>query len=191
VYGVACSGVRWNRSAFERSNHQVDRPAQNGDFFRLNGGEHGQAELIAPKLAVGLSVDDAIWAKHLGHRCCPDEVIEVNSGDDVASGPHSLAHVDIKELGRIPEGDGWRVKGHMEGMKDKRSENKTLRASYGFIHLAVEDLSRLAYSEILSDEKKGTASALCNRVATWLKAHAVILREVFSDNGACSRSAAF
>ena len=57
--------------------------------------------------------------------------------------PGDLVHVDIKKLGRIPNGGCWRVKGRTEGGKNKRAENKTRRARYGFIHSAVDDLSRL------------------------------------------------
>jgi transposase InsO family protein len=105
--------------------------------------------------------------------------------------PGDLVHVDIKKLGRIPNGGGWRVKGRTEGGKNTRAENKTRRASYGFIHSAVDDHSRLAYAEILSDEKKETASAFWNRAVAWFETHGVVIAEVLTDNGSCYRSAAF
>ena len=73
--------------------------------------------------------------------------------------PGDLVHVDIKKLGRIPDGGGWKVLGYVEGRKNQRTENQTRRAGYGFIHSALDDHSRLTYSEILGDEKKGTAVA--------------------------------
>ena len=63
----------------------VNRSAQNGNVFRLDGGEHRNAELVASEFSVGLGVDDAVGPEHLGDRCSVDVVIEVDGGDDVAA----------------------------------------------------------------------------------------------------------
>ena len=102
--------------------------------------------------------------------------------------PGDLVHVDIKKLGRIPDGGGWKVLGYVEGRKNQRTENQTRRAGYGFIHSALDDHSRLAYSEILGDEKKGTAVAFWLRARDWFAEHGVEVREVLTDNGSCYRS---
>ena len=101
--------------------------------------------------------------------------------------PGDLVHVDIKKLGRIPDGGGWKVLGYAEGHKNQRTENLTRRAGYGFIHSALDDHSRLAYSEILGDEKKGTAVAFWLRARDWFAEHGVEVREVLTDNGSCHR----
>ena len=105
--------------------------------------------------------------------------------------PGDLVHLDVKKLGRIPDGGGWRVLGYVEGHKNQRTENKTRRAGYGFIHSAVDDHSRLAYSEILGDERKETAAAFWSRATRWFSDHGVAIKEVLTDNGACYRSFAF
>ena len=102
--------------------------------------------------------------------------------------PGDLIHIDVKKLGRIPDGGGWRVLGGVEGYKNQRAENKTRRAGYGFIHSAVDDHSRLAYSEILGDERKETAARFWSRATQWFLEHGVAIKEVLTDNGACYRS---
>ena len=70
-----------------------------------------------------------------------------------------LVHVDVKKQGRIPAGGGWRIHG-----RDRRAGSRKLRGQgYDFIHAAVDDRSRLAYAEILADERKETASAFMTR----------------------------
>ncbi len=105
--------------------------------------------------------------------------------------PGDLIHLDIKKLGRIPDGGGWKVLGHVEGHKNQRSQNKSRRSGYGFIHSAVDDHSRLAYSEILGDEKKETAADFWRRARDWFADHGIEVREVLTDNGGCYRSFAF
>jgi hypothetical protein len=69
--------------------------------------------------------------------------------------PGDLVHLDIKKLGRIPDGGGWRTRGRTVG---NRNNNRS-RPGYAYLHNAVDDHSRLAYTEIPTDEKKETASA--------------------------------
>ena len=101
--------------------------------------------------------------------------------------PGDLVHVDIKKLGRIPDGGGWKVLGRTAGRHNQNAMHRT-RPSYGFIHSAVDDHSRLAYSEILNDEKKETASAFWLRATRWFLEHGVVVKEVLTDNGSCYRS---
>jgi len=99
-----------------------------------------------------------------------------------------LVHVDIKKLGRIPDGGGWKVVGRQVG----KQHNDTRRGiGYGFIHSAVDDHSRLAYSEILGDERKETASDFWLRAASWFGEMGVTIEEVLTDNGSCYRSKLF
>ena len=76
--------------------------------------------------------------------------------------PGDLVHVDVKKLGRIPDGGGHRVLSRQAG---KKNAGKT-RPGYWFIHNALDDHSRLAYSELLEDERKETAARF------WLRANA-------------------
>ncbi len=75
--------------------------------------------------------------------------------------PGELVHVDIKKQGRIPNGGGHRKFGRTIGNRNNRQGGR----GYSFLHHAVDDHSRLAYSEILTDERKETAAAF------WLRAN--------------------
>jgi transposase InsO family protein len=101
--------------------------------------------------------------------------------------PGDLVHVDIKKQGRIPDGGGHRKFGRTIG---NRNNNKNGRG-YSFLHHAIDDHSRLAYSEILTDEKKETASAFWVRANTFFASHGITVKRVLTDNGSCYRSRAF
>jgi transposase len=104
-----------------------------------------------------------------------------------------LVHVDIKKLGKIPDGGGWKVLGRQAGNKNNNGYNGhgPRRVGYGFIHSAVDDHSRLAYSEILGDERKETASDFWKRAAAWFNEIGITIEEVLTDNGSCYRSRLF
>ena len=87
-----------------------------------------------------------------------------------------LIHVDVKKLGRIPDGGGWRV--HGRGARPNRHRG----AGFDYVHAAVDDHSRLAYAEILPDEQGATCAAFLLRAAAWFAAHGVTIREVMTDN---------
>jgi transposase InsO family protein len=99
--------------------------------------------------------------------------------------PGDLVHVDIKKLGRIPDGGGWKVLG-------RQNRPNTHRGSgYAFIHTAIDDHSRLAYSEILPDEQGATAAAFWARAHAWFATCGIGVSAILTDNGACYRSRAF
>ena len=99
--------------------------------------------------------------------------------------PGDLVHVDIKKLGRIPDGGGWRVHG--------RAARPARRGGpgYAYLHNAVDDHSRLAYSKILDDERKDTAAGFWLRARDWFAGHGITVRRVLTDNGSCYRSRDF
>lgn len=101
--------------------------------------------------------------------------------------PGELVHVDIKKQGRIPAGGGWHVHGRdrMAGSRSKRG------AGYDFVHAAVDDRSRLAYAEILADERKETASAFMGRALSFFADRGITVERVLTDNGSCYRSRTF
>ena len=102
--------------------------------------------------------------------------------------PGELVHVDIKKQGRIPDGGGHRMLGRVTGRRDKGHKGGR---GYSFLHHAVDDYSRVAYSEILGDEKKETAAAFWSRANTFFESIGVTVTAVMTDNGACYRSHAF
>ncbi|MFC5179723.1 IS481 family transposase, partial [Nocardioides taihuensis] len=110
--------------------------------------------------------------------------------------PGDLVHVDIKKLGRIPDGGGWRMFG-IGSPQDRRAgaaRDRAARAGaapsrgYAYLHHAVDDHSRLAYSEILADERKETACAFWKRARAFFAAHGITVKAVLTDNGSCYRS---
>ncbi|MEY1675415.1 IS481 family transposase [Gordonia sp. ABKF26] len=101
--------------------------------------------------------------------------------------PGDLIHVDIKKLGRIPEGGGHRKLGRTIGNR----HNKKHRPGYAYLHHAVDDHSRLAYSEILTDERKETAAQFWDRAMAFFQGHGITVRRVMTDNGSCYRSKVF
>lgn len=113
--------------------------------------------------------------------------------------PGDLIHVDIKKLGKIPDGGGWRVYGRdsQQHRNSQRASGKAARAGapasrgYDYLHHAVDDHSRLAYSEILPDERKDTAAAFWRRARVFFAASGITIREVMTDNGSCYRSRVF
>jgi transposase InsO family protein len=103
--------------------------------------------------------------------------------------PGELVHVDVKKLGRIPDGGGWKTLGRAEGAKNNRRHGG--RVGFAYIHAAVDDHSRLAYAEILDDERKETAAGFWHRAHHWFAARGITVREVLTDNGSCYRSSDF
>ena len=105
----------------------------------------------------------------------------------VHEAPGDLVHVDIKKLGRIPDGGGWRVVGRAQGRKNT-SRGKI---GYWYIHNAVDDHTRLGYSELLTDEKKETAAGFWHRANAYFESVGIVVKRVLTDNGSCYRSRLF
>jgi transposase InsO family protein len=98
------------------------------------------------------------------------------------SAPGELVHVDIKKLGNIPDGGGHKTLGRQAGRKTRSG------VGYSYLHNAVDDHSRLAYSEIHADEKKETATAFWGRAQTFFTQAGITVQRVLTDNGSCYRS---
>jgi transposase InsO family protein len=99
--------------------------------------------------------------------------------------PGDLVHVDVKKVGRIPDGGGWRVHGRAARAGRKRGQG------YTFLHTALDDHSRLAYSELLADERQETAAAFWTRANAYFAHCGIVVARVLTDNGNCYRSRAF
>ena len=97
--------------------------------------------------------------------------------------PGELIHVDIKKIAAIPDGGGWRTHGRGNDATKGHSG-----AGYRYIHTALDDRSRLAYSEILNDEQSVTAAAFWARAAAWFNQRGISCERVITDNGSCYRS---
>jgi transposase InsO family protein len=94
--------------------------------------------------------------------------------------PGDLLHVDVKKLGRIPDGGGWRLDGPVNHGQ-RRHDGQDVGMEY--VHVAVDDHSRVAYAEILPDEKARTCAEFLHRAAQWFHhTHGVTIRRVLTDN---------
>ena len=111
--------------------------------------------------------------------------------------PGELVHVDIKKLGNIPDGGGHKARGRAAGTRNSSAHRDPDRPrnvhgrpnlGYGYLHNAVDDHSRLAYTEILPDETKESASAFWTRAQAFFAAAGVTVERVLTDNGSCYRS---
>ena len=104
--------------------------------------------------------------------------------------PGELVHVDIKKLGRLRDGGGWRVhgRGSASELRAKAARNRGERIGHEFVHSAVDDHSRLAYCEVLPDEQATTAVAFWARAQAFFADHGITVERVLTDNGACYRS---
>ena len=89
--------------------------------------------------------------------------------------PGELVHLDVKKLGRIPDGGGHRVHGRADGARGRG-------IGYDYIHSAVDDRSRVAFSQILPDEKGTTAARCLVEAAGFFADHGVIIQRVLTDN---------
>ena len=98
--------------------------------------------------------------------------------------PGELIHVDIKKIAGIPDGGGWRTRGR--GYAGEKSKHR--RVGYRYIHTAIDDRSRIAYSEIHDDEQAVTAAGFWARAAAWYHEIGIHPQRVITDNGSCYRS---
>ena len=100
--------------------------------------------------------------------------------------PGELVHVDVKKLGRIVGGAGWRVRGgaqHYNRTFTDKSGKVRHTVGYEFVHIAVDDYSRLAYAEVLADEKATTAAGFLRRAVAFYRRYGIRVEAVISDNG--------
>jgi transposase InsO family protein len=109
--------------------------------------------------------------------------------------PGSLLHVDVKKLGNVPDGGGWRYVGRQQGKKNRaetagkpRNAHHNPKMGTAFVHTVIDDHSRVAYAEIHDDETALTAVTVLRNAVSWFATRGVITERVLSDNGSCYRS---
>ena len=93
--------------------------------------------------------------------------------------PGELVHVDVKKLGRIPAGGGHKIHGRAATSSGPRRRQ---RIGYAYLHTAIDDYSRVAYTEVLADEQGRTCAAFWRRAYAWFAARGVTLERVLTDN---------
>jgi len=134
---------------------------------------------IAAVLGMPLSTVSAVLKRiGLGKRSRLEPLEPANRYE--CSRPGELVHVDVKKLGRFTR-PGHRLLGRGKGRFEQG-------AGYEYVHVCVDDFSRLAYVEVLADERAVTAIAFLRRATAWFAAQAVTVERVMTDNGPCYRS---
>ncbi|MGE5545337.1 MAG: IS481 family transposase, partial [Solirubrobacterales bacterium] len=143
--------------------------------LRLTGAEIGE------RLGIPRSTVAAILARHgLARLKALDPKPPVVRYERTHAG--ELIHIDVKKLGKI-DGVGHRITG------DRRSRKRGI--GWDFVHVAIDDASRLAYVEVLPDEKRHTATAFLCRAVRWFRAKGITVQRVMSDNGSAYVSKTF
>ncbi len=104
-------------------------------------------------------------------------------------------HVDVKKLGNIPDGDGWRYVGRHQGEKHRAATQSKSRNAYGgpkagyaFVHTVIDDHSRVAYTEVHDDGTAVTAVGFLHRAVDWFADRGVTIEGALWDNGGAYRS---
>jgi transposase InsO family protein len=105
--------------------------------------------------------------------------------------PGSMLHVDVKKLGNIPDGGGWRFVGRAQGGRNRSATDTNRRKGtvrgpllgHAFVHTVIDDHSRVGYAEVHDDETAATATAVLRRAVAWFAARGVTTERVLSDNG--------
>src|SRR5207247_9494671 len=108
------------------------------------------------------------------------------------SRPGELVHIDVKKLGRIEGGAGKRARGGQRQHRRRRGRDaagvRRNLIGYEYVHVCVDDFSRLAYAEVLPDERAVTAIGFLRRALAWFAARGVRVERVMTDNGPAYRS---
>ena len=103
-----------------------------------------------------------------------------------------LIHIDVKKLGRIQGGAGHRVHGKRRlqrpATKTNAAGQRENQTGWEFVHIAIDDATRMAYAEVLSDEKAITAIAFLRRAVAFFESYGVTIQELITDNGSPYRS---
>jgi transposase InsO family protein len=142
---------------------------------------------IAECLGMALSTVSAVLKRiGLGKLSRLDPLEPPNRYERRAAG--ELLHIDVKKLGRI-NGAGWRVTGDRSSQNaNRRQRRRGGPAGWEFVHVCIDDATRLAYAEVLNDEKATTAVAFLRRALAFYAVHGITVERVMTDNGAAYRS---
>ena len=170
----------------QRMPHQTSRTIEKQVLAARRRRKRG-AVVLASELGLNASTVGRILVRHGVPRLA---VIDPINGERVRSSrrsenryehstPGAMIHVDVKKLGKIPPGGGWRVHGRQAtaALKHRRPP-----IGYDYVHTAIDDHTRLAYSEVLPDEKDPTCAAFLHRALAWFAAKGITVRRVLTDN---------
>ncbi|MCZ4498113.1 MAG: family transposase [Marmoricola sp.] len=164
-------------------------PEVEAQVVELRRSERRGQDWIGPELGMAPRTVARILRRHqvpyLRH-CDPmtGEVIKASKSTAVRyerERPGELVHMDVKKLGKIPDGGGWRARG--ETVRNHQARIDKTPIGYDFVHSVIDDHSRLAYSEIHDDEKAATCAAFFERALEYFAEHGIDqVERLMTDN---------
>lgn len=162
-----------------RTSLQVERKV-----LALRAAQRRGQDWLGPELGLPARTVSAILRRHRVpylRECDPLTGQPIRASKTTAlryerDAPGDLIHIDVKKIGRIPDGGGWKAHGRGERPGHKRN------IGYDYVHAAVDDHSRLAYAEILVDEKGTTCAGFVTRAAAFFGDHGITVGQIISDN---------
>jgi transposase InsO family protein len=171
-----------DRSSRPHTTPTRTNPVLEAQILALREQEHRGAVYLAGELGLVASTVGRVLARHqVPHLAAVDPI----SGEPVRrrhSGiryerpqPGDLLHIDVKKLGRVPDGGGWRLHGRKEEVRGRG-------IGYDYLHVAVDDHSRVAYIEALPDERDATCAGFLHRALTWFRQRGVVVLRILTDN---------
>ena len=167
--------------------HQTSVEVEEAIVVTRRAERRGQ-DWIGPELGIAPRTVSRVLRRHgvpYLRECDPmtGEVIRASKTTAVRyerERPGELVHVDVKKIGKIPDGGGWKAHGRGIG---RTSAQKKAKIGYDYVHSMVDDHSRLAYSEILADENGPTCAGFLLRAAAYFAAHRITrIERVITDN---------
>jgi len=164
---------------WEITHVHADLPPELWDFLKRNK----FFGMIIPKEYGGLGFSALAHHKVIQKIASISSVVSATVGVPNSLGPGELIHLDIKKLGRFDQ-PGHRITGTRVGCRNRG-------AGWDFVHVAVDDATRLAYVEVLGDERKSTTTGFLLRALRWFRDHGIQAERVMTDNGSAYRSGRF
>lgn len=191
--GMTDRSSRPHRSPARTPRHQVKR------VVHLRWKQRLSPLAIASRTGMPASTVHAVLT-----RCRLNKLshVDIRTGEPIRRYEHdtpgALIHVDVKKLGNIPDGGGWRFVGRAQGDRNRaattgKPKNKHYNPKMGtaYVHSVIDDHSRVAYAEIHDDETAATAIGVLRRATSWFAARGVRVQRVLSDNGSAYKSHAW
>ena len=177
-----------DRSSRPHSCPRRTREAVERRIVEVRRRERRGPDWIGAELGVSARTVSRVLARHQVPRLCTLDPI---TGEKIRASkttavryererPGELVHMDVKKIGRIPDGGGWRAHGRASG---SITRDRSTKVGFDYVHSLVDDHSRLAYSEILPDEKGPTCAAFLVRAIAYFAAHGITrIQRLMTDN---------
>lgn len=172
-------GVAGMHDRSSRPHHQPRRtpPAIEAHVVQLRRSHRIGPVRLAARTGIAASTAHRILQRH---HLPPLAALDRAAGQPIRryerARPGELVHIDVKKLGRIPDGGGHKALGRAAGRKNRTA------CGYAYLHTALDDHSRLAYTEDLPDETAATCAGFLTRATAWFAAHGITIERVLTDN---------